>query len=468
MNIFWLAGMAGTGKTSIALTLCRMLAADSSVVLGGAFFCSRSAGSLSRTEVRRVLSTLVMFLADQSPEFAAELAKDVKEDYRVAHKPVSDQVGRLLVKPLAVLASLNRPIVFVIDALDEFSDSRELAELIKAIVNFRSDARVKFILTSRPEMYIRGTPISNPSHNSIMHLHTISKVEIETDIRRYIFGTLQTVAMNAKWYTNNDVDVLVRLSSGLFIFAATVLKYILDQDNDEDRGSRLSKAIAFSANRTPARTAMDKIYELVLTEACRDDRVDDDELERMQQIVACILAARTPLSVEALADLTAGTTHKLRGSLSRLHSLVYLPPDDTEPGLRTLHTSFGDYVLSRAAAHIRIAASLGDTLLYRGCLEVMTRRLHFNVSRCGSSYEPNSALMPDSITLSLEYACLQWVYHVAAVPGSSIIDQEIEVAFQPRFLFWLEVISTLGRGVRAVAMLIFAPSMVNATRFLCP
>jgi len=467
MNIFWLAGMAGTGKTSIALTLCRMLAADPSVVLGGAFFCSRSAGSISRTEVRRVLPTLAIYLAVVSCEFAAALADAVEEDSRVAHKPVGDQIHRLLVKPLAVLASSNHPIVFVIDALDECSNERELAELIRAIVDFRSDTRVKFILTSRPEMYIRGTPISNPGHSSILQLHTISEMEVETDIRRYVVGTLHTVAPNASWYTDNDVEALIRLASGLFIFAATALKYILDQDNDEDRGSRLNKATSLSTNRTAAKTAMDKMYELVLTEACRDDKVDDDERERMQQFVACILAARTPLSVEALADLTTTTTLKLRGSLARLHSLVYLPPIDVEPGLRTLHASFGDYILSRATAHMRIAGSLGDALLYRGCLEVMIKRLHFNVSQCRSSYEPNPAARPDNITLSLEYACLQWIYHVAALPSSLGIDKEIEVVFQPRFLFWLEVVSTLDRVVRGAAMLMFAASTVSVIHFRC-
>jgi len=36
MRIFWLAGLAGTGKTSIAVTLCRMLENDRTVTLGGA------------------------------------------------------------------------------------------------------------------------------------------------------------------------------------------------------------------------------------------------------------------------------------------------------------------------------------------------------------------------------------------------------------------------------------------------
>ena len=49
--IFWLAGMAGTGKTSIAVSLCRILRNDPAIFFGGGYFCSRSTGSIARTDV---------------------------------------------------------------------------------------------------------------------------------------------------------------------------------------------------------------------------------------------------------------------------------------------------------------------------------------------------------------------------------------------------------------------------------
>ena len=38
MSIYWLNGMAGTGKTTIAFTFCQIL--DNIEVLGASFFCS--------------------------------------------------------------------------------------------------------------------------------------------------------------------------------------------------------------------------------------------------------------------------------------------------------------------------------------------------------------------------------------------------------------------------------------------
>ena len=234
-SIFWLAGMAGTGKTSIAVSLCRMLRKDLNVFLAGGYFCSRSAGSIARTDVRRILPTLATLLAGQSQEFAEALATELEKDRRVSHKPVAEQIGPLLSRPLAALASSPRPLIFVIDALDECSSERELAELLKTIAEFECDAKVKFILTSRPEIHIRGSPISNPDHNSILHLHTIGEGEVRSDIRLYINGTLKSAAGDATWYTDNDIQLLVKQSAGLFIFASTVLMYVLEPDEDDDR-----------------------------------------------------------------------------------------------------------------------------------------------------------------------------------------------------------------------------------------
>jgi len=64
--------------------------------------------------------------------------------------------------------------------------------------------------------------------------------------------------------------------------------------------------------------------------------------------------------------------------------------------------------------------------------------------------------------MSLEYACLQWVYHIAGATVPSEFDPEIFSAFRPRFLFWLEVVSVLGKMDRATAMLFFGASTVSS------
>jgi len=462
MAIFWLAGMAGTGKTSIAVTLCRMLRNDPAIFLGGGYFCSRSAGSIARTDVRRIIPTLAALLADQSHEFAEALAAELENDRRVGHKPVAEQIDVLLRKPLAALSYLTIPIIFIIDALDECSNELELAELPRLIADFECDTKVKFILTSRPELHIRGTPISNPNHNTILQLHTISLEEVASDIKLYINSTLIKTVAEVEWYTAYDIEFLVKLSGGLFIFASTVLKYFLDPDDNEERQERLHKVTSAAATGTAATAVIDKVYELVLIEASRSDTMDSDELERMKRILSCILVARAPLSVEALASLIEIKPGRLRTSLRRLHSLVHLPGDDAQPGLRILHASFGDYLNDRAPPKLKIATTLGHDVLARGCLRRMAcDDLCFNISRSVSSFEPNPESAPDWIPLSLIYACLHWAHHIDAATIRSAFDEAVGRNFRGKFLFWLEVLSVLDKVGIATGLLRIAGSAVR-------
>ena len=47
-HICWITGMAGTGKTSIAKTICERASTDPDTMLGGSFFCSRTGISAQR------------------------------------------------------------------------------------------------------------------------------------------------------------------------------------------------------------------------------------------------------------------------------------------------------------------------------------------------------------------------------------------------------------------------------------
>ena len=461
--IFWLAGMAGTGKTSVALSICRLLRKDPNVFFGGGFFCSRSKGGVANRDVRRILPTLVALLAGQSVEFAEALASELDKDRRVGHKPVIDQINPLLLTPLTALAPSTGTIVFVIDALDELSDEKEVAALLRILVDFGCEARIKFILTSRPEMHIRGTPISHPEHNTILHLHDISKAEVYSDIRFYFRNKLQAAALEATWYTDDDVELLVKLSDGLFIFASTVLDFVLDREGDEDRQDRLLMITSAVTNRAAAMSAVDEVYLLVITEATKSKTFQRDELEKLKRILACVLTARASLSIDALASLIEITPGRLRGTLERLHALVYLPNENALPGVRTLHASFGDYLFKRAPTHILIAATYGHDILAQGCLRRMARDdLHFNISQSQSSFVPNPATTPDWIPLPLIYACLHWAHHIDAASERSAFDQEIDTSFRPKFLFWLEVLSLMRKTGVASGLLRIAHSAVSS------
>jgi len=467
-RMFWLAGLAGTGKTTIAMTLCHVLQADPDVVFGGAFFCSRTVNVAELTDARYILPSLAVALAEKSEDFAAALVKELSADSLAAAKPIPVQIGALLQQPLANLASACPTIIFIIDALDECGDENDVKKLLQAISTFACDVKIKFIVTSRPEIHISTSAISKSAHGTILRLHTIDPIEVTEDIRLYISNAFSQQLLEEEWYTESDVDLLADHSDGLFIFASTVVTYVLDTESSDDRMTRLRTALFTMKDSKVATGPLDVIYEFVLTRASNTAKIEPRELDATRQVLACILMAKMPLSTLALAELLEWKHETLRASLRRLRSVVLVPDMADQPMLRTVHASFGDYLFERAALDIRIPAALGDELLARGCLRIMRKCLQFNISKSRSSHEPNSPIKPDTFTLSLEYACLQWAYHLAGLgePGASY--EEINVIFRRQFLFWLEVMSILGEVRRAAAMLIFAAASVSFLEIFNP
>ena len=151
--IFWLSGMAGTGKSTIAWSLCKLL--KQSGHLAGSFFCLR--GSADRGDAARILPTLAHLFAQRNAAYAESLVGALTRDGDAAHKRVDQQTELLLRAPLvnAVEGEAVVPsFVFVLDALDECADQTEVEKLLLSLLSVIPALPVKVLLTSRPEQRI--------------------------------------------------------------------------------------------------------------------------------------------------------------------------------------------------------------------------------------------------------------------------------------------------------------------------
>jgi len=478
--------MAGTGKTSISKTVCKRAQTSTYHTLGGSFFCSRSTGLTAQRDIRCVIPTLAQLFAFQSDEFRSALAGAIEPG--VQYKEAAAQVKELLYAPLLALKDSRIPFLFVIDALDECGGETSdgmlddakchtvVMSMLESLVGLtQSDPRlpVKFLVTSRPETQIRDTPISDDKLSRILRLHAVDIAEVEADIRRYIIQTLDTkLASKPRLRASisaDDVEDLVRLCDGLFIVAATALKHTMGAGADA-AVAKFKRLLNTSRDNLSAGAAspLDNMYALILSEAARADGSADADLPGLLRLLVSLLGARMKLSIEALADLLDLETYDVRASLSRLHSVVNVPENDDTPGLRTVHASFGDYLHGRAPSHILFSRSFGQAILAHACFATMSRRLYFNISHSSLSHQLNPSTRPASISLALEYACLHWAHHITAcvpydatVSESSSFDVEISQIFRPNFLFWLEVLSVLGKISLAPGLLSIARTAVS-------
>jgi hypothetical protein len=114
-SVYWLNGLAGTGKSTIAKTIAERSFVDGR--LGASFFCSRDFED--RRNLQLILPTLAIQLARKYIKFRSILVPLIQSDPAIAYESLYNQMSKLIVNPLKESGIST---VIVIDALDECED----------------------------------------------------------------------------------------------------------------------------------------------------------------------------------------------------------------------------------------------------------------------------------------------------------------------------------------------------------
>ncbi|THU96992.1 hypothetical protein K435DRAFT_615602, partial [Dendrothele bispora CBS 962.96] len=114
---YWVFGMAGTGKSTIAKSICENL--DQKGLLGGSFFCSRQIPDCRKHNL--IIPTIAYQIAHHSCTYANVLIEALQKDPNIPHKTPKAQLDLLLIKPWQkVIQSMSlKQVVIVLDAMDE-------------------------------------------------------------------------------------------------------------------------------------------------------------------------------------------------------------------------------------------------------------------------------------------------------------------------------------------------------------
>ena len=181
-HVFWLNGLAGTGKSTIAQTFSEMVANAGS--LGASFFCSRD--YIDRNELKNIFPTLAYQLACRYPAFRSHIIQVIKQDPSVAQNSLISQLKDLIVDPLS---STNVSCVIVVDALDECVDDQPASAILSVLGrHIKHLLFTKFFITGRPEPRIRTgfrLPLLEPL-TQIFLLHEVKLSDVDGDIRLYL------------------------------------------------------------------------------------------------------------------------------------------------------------------------------------------------------------------------------------------------------------------------------------------
>ena len=94
--IFWLNGLAGTGKSTIAQTIAEHTFAEG--LLGGSFFCSHDFEDNS--DLHFIFPTLAFQLAHKYPSFRSHLIPLLRSNPDIVDESLYNQMESLIVEPL--------------------------------------------------------------------------------------------------------------------------------------------------------------------------------------------------------------------------------------------------------------------------------------------------------------------------------------------------------------------------------
>ena len=355
--VLWLYGPAGSGKTAIAQTIAEMCTAAG--ILAASFFFSRLAAG--RSDKTHLFSTMAFELSIMIPEIRRHVESAVEKDPSIFSRSLATQMQKLIVGPLNAVAQeivcgepdTPAPRLVILDGLDECSDpqaQREILEILSKCAKQLSYPLV-FLVASRPEYEIREVFNTNVLRSLTCAIALDNTYHPDDDIKIFLQSKFDENkekhpsrdSLPTPWPTEEDMDHLVKKSSGQFIYASTVMKYIESYRHHPMKRLKVVLGLSNPGNDTPF-AQLDALYHHIFQSVEGIDKT-------LEILILLILGSEyQPLLkisfTELLLEYEAGDVQTI---LSDMHALVHVPKSgDRKRALRIHHASLSDFLLDQS------------------------------------------------------------------------------------------------------------------------
>jgi len=438
-NVYWIYGLPGIGKTSLAHSICASL--HDKEQLAGAFFCQRDDQELR--EPINILPTLIHKLAVLFPPFRSIVAECLRNDPNIAPESMRPTLFLDFIRKLPRLP--KKTLVFVIDALDECGGPESRPGVLKALTDATACAPwLKVIITSRQEVDIQRF-FDSPTQLPHLRCDLTADEETTSDLRIFakhrFDGVASTRRLQSPWPEPSLFDRVISRAAGLFIFIETLARTLV---HCEDATELLTKTLHDSAG--PGLASLYGLYASIV----RARRVPSSAKFRRVIGVLLITAPYRPLCEETIAEL-AGVKPELVGMwMEDLGSMFYRD----EGGIRVRHLSILDFFVSDdRQGDYQVNLREANEELGIACLEKMVEQLRFNICGLEDSRLANANVkelasrIKENISDALHYSSLYWSNHLCFTPdtGEKRVWDMLRNFFEgPYALFWVEVLSIMG------------------------
>ena len=441
-NTYWIYGLPGIGKTSLAHSICASLHEDNH--LAGAFFCRRDDGNMSK--LKNILPTLIHKLAIIFPPFRRLVAERLRNDPNLTPGSMKHSLLLELIRKLP--RSPKRTLVFIIDALDECGDAFTRPGILNTLTDAAAHAPwLKIIITSRPEADIHRVfdslvASSHERYDLAADRQAPSDLRIFAQIRFSRVASMRNLP--SPWPERSLFDRIISRAAGLFIFIETIARAL---EQCDDPTEHLKATLKDSAG-----TGLTSLYGLYLSILKARIVHSTAGFRRMMGVILAA-APHRPLCEETIAELAGVRIDLVLMWVADLSSLIYRD-DGANGGIRVRHLSISDFFL-KDDCHSDYHVNLQDANMDLGfaCLNTMVEQLRFNICKLQDSRLANADIddlpsrINENISDALQYSSLYWSDHICFDCDNT--NQRIWKALRKFFegpygLFWIEVLSIMG------------------------
>ncbi|KAJ3032736.1 hypothetical protein HDV00_007174 [Rhizophlyctis rosea] len=403
-HILWLRGAAGMGKSVMAAFVSHHL--ETLGVKRIHFFCKHD--DKERSDALGVVRNLLWRVVSAVPSVRGYVEERMREDEGVAGRGVSEGLGVLVGAVRSLGEEDGKPIVIIVDALDECKRHRGfLSALMREVKSPDYPKRLKWFLTGRPEMDIVEA-LGGGEREEVQCRELVPNEEHNREDILLFSKARLGLRITDSELLDEVAGVVAEKSEGVFMYAYLVCESI---DSLEVDGGDVPGVI----DTLPLGT--DHIYYRALNVAYPPTEPTED----FHRVMGAVVVLEEPLTINALASLLKMTEASVWGVVNRMRSVLDFTQ---ERKLRVLHKSLADYLTGRASDwrfrlkrgthHERVAgycmASMVDLLERNMCLLDGVA----GVEEVGGLEELIRRYVPEH----LRYAVRFWTGHLRALMDS--------------------------------------------------
>lgn len=471
--IFWLRGLAGTGKSCIARTIAGEYYPKGR--LAATFFFSRDIGGDVRN-ARKFFTSIAAQLADLSDVLKGHICDAIAQCSDIITQAPREQWRRLVLEPISKLKSdlFQLPLVLVVDALDECDDEKDIRAILQLLSEARSlrTVQLRILITSRPEISIRhGFHRINETDHQDFILHDISRSIVDNDIRVFIEHHFKEIRQDRgftlDWPGAETIGEIVQHAAGLFIWAETACRFV------KDSGPLVKKrlrAILDGISTTEPEKALNEVYFTVLEGSIRPDFDEEEQKEycgTLREILGVIVILLSSLSAVSLARLLNIPKEDIDECLVGLHAILDIRKDEGNP-IRLHHPSFRDFLLNRKRCNdlrFWVNEKKAHELLADRCISLLSAKLKRDICNLQEpgflAKDISDQQRGSGLSADLRYACEYWVQHLNKGETQLKDNDKVHNFLRETFLYWLEALSIIGKTSEGVRAIILLESMVR-------